>query len=263
MRRSGPGRQAIDRLARAGYIALGFVNIVVAWLALQIAFGRSKHQANPKGALADVAGHPLGKVLLCLLALGFLGYAAWRFTEAAFGKAVEGKQVWPRLLSAALGIFATALAVTTVALLLGSGGKSQSGQQVTLTARVMRHTFGRGLVGIAGLVVIGIGVGMIVQGVRRAFEKQLELGQTSAATHRTVVTLGLVGNVARGVVFCIAGWLVVQAAITFDAKKSTGLDGALRTVAHQPYGQVLLIGIALGLLAFGLYELAAARWAKT
>ncbi len=56
---------------------------------------------------------------------------------------------------------------------------------------------------------------------------------------------------------------MLDAAITFDPAKSTGLDGALRTLANRAYGPWLLGALALGLIAFGIYGLAAARWAKT
>jgi hypothetical protein len=83
-------------------------------------------------------------------------------------------------------------------------------------------------------------------------------------TARTVVLrLGIVGTVARGIVFVVAGALGVDAAITFDASKSTGLDGALRTLADRAYGPWLLGALAVGLIAFGLYGFAAARWTKT
>ena len=77
-----------------------------------------------------------------------------------------------------------------------------------------------------------------------------------------MVRLGIVGTTARGIVFAIAGALVLDAAITFNPAKSTGLDGALRTLADRAYGPWLLGALALGLIAFGIYGLAAARWTK-
>ncbi len=73
----------------------------------------------------------------------------------------------------------------------------------------------------------------------------------------------MVGTTARGIVFAVAGALVVQAAVSYKPSKSTGQDGALRTLAHRAYGPWLLGVIAIGLIAFGLYGFAAARWAKT
>ena len=83
-------------------------------------------------------------------------------------------------------------------------------------------------------------------------------------TQRTVVEkLGMVGTIARGVVIGLSGLLVLDAAVTYQPKKARGLDGALRTLADQPYGTVLLTVAALGLIAFGIYGFAEARWHRT
>ncbi len=41
-----------------------------------------------------------------------------------------------------------------------------------------------------------------------------------------------------------------------------GLDGTLKSFAHTPVGPWLLVLIAGGVLAFGLYSLAEARYAQ-
>ena len=51
--------------------------------------------------------------------------------------------------------------------------------------------------------------------------------------------------------------------MTANAAKSTGLDGALRTLADRPYGPWILGALAAGLIIFGLFGFAQARWAKT
>jgi hypothetical protein len=127
----------------------------------------------------------------------------------------------------------------------------------------MRHESGRWLVGLIGLIVVAVGVGLIIEGVRKKFQKQLRMHELSGPTRTVVVRLGMVGNIARGIAFALAGGLVVEAAVKFDAAKSTGLDGALRTLADRAYGPWLLGALAVGLIAFGLYGFAAARWAKT
>ena len=99
--------------------------------------------------------------------------------------------------------------------------------------------------------------------MRGKFQKQLRMQDLTGPTRTLVLRLGMIGTSARGIVFAIAGALVVQAALTYNAGKSTGLDGALRTLADRPYGPWLLGALALGLIAFGLYGFAAARWAKT
>ena len=250
-------------LARFGLAARAFVYLVIGWLAVQIALGRGSHEANQRGALADIAQHSYGIALLWILCIGFAAYAIWRLSEAAFGTAADGRKTGPRVQSLVRGIVYVALSVTTFSFIAGTSKQGQSQQQATLTARVMRHAYGRWLVALIGLIVLAVGLGMVVEGITKKFEKQLRMHELTGPTRTLVVRLGMVGTIARGIVFAVAGALVVQAAATFNASKSTGLDGALRTLADRPYGPWLLGAVALGLIAFGLYGFAAARWAKT
>ena len=117
---------------------------------------------------------------------------------------------------------------------------SQARAQSTFTGRVMSHSGGRWAVGIVGLVILGAGLVMAYDGIRRKFVDDLQTAQMDEATQRTVTTLGVVGAVARGLVFALSGFLFVDAAWTYDAKKATGLDGALRTLQQTAFGPYLL-----------------------
>jgi len=139
---------------------------------------------------------------------------------------------------------------------------SQSRQQQDVTATVMRHTEGRWLVGIAGLIVVIIGVVLVSQGARHKFMKYLQTGQMSPRTRRVVEILGMVGTIARGLIFALAGVLVIDAAITHKASESGGIDKALLTLRNQPFGEFLVILAGLGLAVFGIYGLCEARWRK-
>lgn len=251
---------AMAVLARFGLAARTFVYLVMGVLALEIALGHRGQEADQRGALAAIAEHSYGDVLLWALGLGFACYSLWRLSEAVFGVATSGDKTGPRAKSFVRGIIYAGLAISTFAFIAGTSRQGQAQQQETLTARIMRHQTGRWLIGTVGVIVLIVGV--IVEGVTRKFEKELDLAHTDPTTHRMVVTLGTIGTTARGVVLAIAGGLVIDAALTHDASKSTGLDGALRTLASQPYGPWLLAVLALGLVVFGVYGLAAARWSK-
>lgn len=261
--RNAASSSAMSAAARLGLAARAFVYLVIGWLAVQIALGHSSQQANQKGALADIARHSYGIALLWVLGVGFAAYALWRLSEAAFGTAAEGRKTGPRVQSLIRAIAYGALATTTFAFIAGHSRQGQAQQQETATAKLMKHGYGRWLVALIGLVVIAVGLGMVVEGARKKFQKQLRMNELHGATRTTVIRLGMFGTIARGIVFAVAGALAVDAAITFDPSKSTGLDGALRTLANRAYGPWLLGVLALGLLAFGVYGFAAARWAKT
>ncbi|MCW2494461.1 DUF1206 domain-containing protein [Jatrophihabitans sp.] len=249
--------------ARFGLGSRAVVYLVIAWLALQIASGHHNHQANQRGAMADIVHHTFGSVIVAVLGIGLAAYGLWRLSQAAFGVAGEGTKAGPRLQSLARGVIYLGLSVSTFTFLAGASTQGQAEQQSTLTARLMRHTSGRWLVGAAGLVVIVVGLAMIRDGLRRKFEDQLRMNELNARTRTAVVTLGVVGTAARGIVFAVAGGMVLDAAWTFDPGKSAGLDGALRTLADRSFGALLLGTLSLGLAAFGLFGLASARWAKT
>ena len=87
--------------ARLGLAARAVVYLVIGWLAIQIALGHSTPQANQKGALADIASHTGGTIVLWVLGIGFAAYALWRLSEAVFGTAADGPKAGPRAQSLA------------------------------------------------------------------------------------------------------------------------------------------------------------------
>jgi hypothetical protein len=254
---------AMKGAARFGLASRAFVYVVIGWLAVEIAAGHGSHEANSRGALAEIAQQPFGVVLLWVMAIGFAAYAIWRVSEAVFGATGYGTKRGPRFVSLVRGALYAGFCVATVSFIAGTSKQGQSQQQTAATARVMSHTGGRWVVGVVGIVVVVVGLAMVVEGITRRFEKNLRLGEMRKTTRKIVVHLGVIGTIARGLVFAIAGALVVDAAVKFKAGKSTGLDGALRDLANRPYGPWLLGVLALGLIAFGLYGFAAARWTKT
>lgn len=261
--RRASSSDAMNWGAHLGLAARGAIYILMGLLAIGVATGTSRSEADQRGALEAVARHSGGELLLVVLIVGFLAYALWRLSEAAFGVTGEGKGAGPRLKSLLRGLAYVVLAATAFSVLRDAGSTSQAKQQQDFTARVMGHTGGRSLIGVVGVVVIGIGAALVYEGAKATFMKFLRTREMSAATRRTVKRLGMVGTISRGIVFGLAGALVLDAAVTFDPKKARGIDGALRTLAEQPYGKTLLILAAAGLVVFGIYGLAEARWRRT
>jgi hypothetical protein len=252
---------AVHALARAGLTARGVIYILVGWIAVLVAIGHSSREADQSGALQLLAGKPYGMVSLWLLGIGFVAYALWRFIEAAFGVTGEGDGAGPRLKSLGRGLVYAAFAVLTFQAISGAHS-SQAGRQEDITATVMHHSGGRWLVGIVGLIVVIAGIALIAQGLRRKFMRDLQTSQMSRRTRRIVEWLGVIGTSARGLVFALAGVLVIDAAVTYNPSKSGGVDKALLTLRDQPFGEFLLTIVALGLVIFGIYGLCEARWRR-
>jgi hypothetical protein len=267
----GRGRAArgsvTEGAARAGLTARGVIYLLVGALALQIAFGGSSEQADRQGALEEISEKPLGSVMLWALGIGLVGMAVWRLSEAVFGAAgPDGRKATKRLASAARFVFYGFVAYSVLAFAAGEsgggGGGSSDEQSRDVTARALELPGGQWLVGAAGVGVIAAGVWIGVRAAMRSYHKHLRLGEMSRRTRRLVDVTGVGGGVARGLVFATAGVFAVRAAIEYEPDKAKGLDDTLRSFAESPVGPVLLACVAFGLVLFGLFSFAMARWRK-
>jgi hypothetical protein len=250
----------LDHAIRAGLVAYGVVHLLVAWLAVQLAFGDKEDQTSNSGALHYLAQQPMGEVLVWLIAVGMLLLVVWRLLEFGFGFPEESdeKKRW-RKRATSLGKAAIygALGVSAVKTAMGSGSKG--GGTDGMTATVMQWPGGQLIVGAIGLAIIAYGISLIIRGWTEKFREHLDAQGQSGQDGSAYVMLGKAGYIAKGVAIAIVGGLFVYAAITHKAKKSGGLDQALQTVLEQPFGQVLLTAIGLGIAAYGLFCFARAK----
>jgi hypothetical protein len=236
---------------------------VIGALAVALALGAGGKATNQQGALKTIAEGPLGKVTLIVLALGLGGYALWRIVRAAIGHGPEQRDSgFDRVAALASGIAYAILFVTAVSLLIGSGNAGSSGHPDQTTAGVMDWTGGRFLVGAAGVIMLGVAAYQGYKGVSRDFLEDSKTEQMTAEVKRAFTVLGVVGHLSRMVVFGLVGWFLLKAAIDFDPDKAVGLDGALAKLAHASYGPLLLGIVAAGLVAFGCYSVADAKFRR-
>jgi len=208
-----------------------------------------------------LAGKPYGLFSLWLLGIGFASYALWRLSEAAFGVTGDRPGAGPRLKSLARAVIYAGLSYLTFTVIAGKD-RSQSARQQDLTAAAMQHPAGQVLVGVVGLAIVIVALILIVEGARKKFMKYLRTATMSPAARRAVKLLGMTGTIARGLVFALVGVLVIDAAVTHKASESGGIDKALLTLRDQPFGEILMLLAALGLVIFGIYGLCEARWRK-
>jgi uncharacterized membrane protein len=260
VRRTASGGGALAFLGRAGFLARGIMYIVIGWIALQIAFGKTRQQADRTGALHELSSTPFGVAALWVLVVGFFGMALWRLAEAVWPPAAEGRKAAKRVLALAKAVIYAVIAYGVLKYALGLGAPQSSNKQsVDLTATLMRYTGGRVLVVVIGLVLIGAGLYLGYQAWRERFRKDMDLGRLSPRTRKIVEWLGRVGGVARGVVFITAGIFLVVAAVEAKPQQAKGIDSSLRELAATPAGPWLLAGVAIGLIMFGLFSCCEAR----
>lgn len=252
----------VQVLGRVGQICYGVVHLLIAYLALQVAFGDSGKEADQHGAIETIAQGGFGKAILWVVALGLLAFGVWQLLLAAtsYQWIEEGrKRTTKRIGAAVRGVVGLALGSYSIKIAVGSGGKSSDSSQQEMTAKLMSLPAGRVLVGIVALVVIGAGVAQVVTGVRKSFMKDLDVSELPTGTQQWVRRSGVVGYIAKGVAIGVVGILIGTAALDSNAGKAGGLDAALKTLGAQPFGVVILVAVALGFAAFGVYCFGAAR----
>lgn len=252
-------RQQARRAGRWGYAVYGVVQLVLAALTAQLAWGASAEEPSTTGALQALTEPAPGRVLAWVVAVGMAVLAVWQ----AF-VAVDVREGW----AARVGGLGTAAAYAAVAVVagrfaVGDGGSSSSQQsEEQATQTLFDLPGGVWLVGAVGLGIAAVGLFLLGKGVTSAFVDDLVAGATTGTVGAGVVWLGRVGFAAKGVALGVVGALFVAAALTHDADEAGGLDQALATLKQLPAGPWLLTVVAVGFGAFGLYSFARARYER-
>ncbi len=251
-------------LARTGLVAKGISFGIVGALAIKLAFGDGGKATSRQGALQALAHHSFGKVLLIILAFGFAAYAIWRFVQAFAERGDDdgaAKKWGKRAGYLGRGLVYAGLTFTTVKILTGSAGQQSQKQKAhKTTAAILGWPAGRWIVGAAGLCIVGAGLWNAYRGITKKFEERWRTGRMSNTERTWGGRAGVLGHLARGVVFTLIGIFITKAAVDYNAKEAIGLDGALQKLANESYGPWLLGVTAAGLLAYGVFCLVDARY---
>ncbi len=257
-----PSADTQRRLAWVGLIARGILYCLVGLLALRVAFGGGG-QASQSGALRTLATQPFGTALVALVGAGLVGYAVWRFSQFFTEKGSEDSDTENAVMRASYLVRAViylGLAVLAFRIAFGSGGGG-GGSQQTLTATIMKDVPGGVfLVGLAGLVIIGVGIYQAYKSFTDDFMEELRQHEMDRRVREWVRRIGVAGHAARAVVYTLVGVFVVRAAVQFDPQQARGLDGALQELAQRSFGPWILAVVALGLFLYGVYSIVRARY---
>jgi hypothetical protein len=254
-------QNTLEIIARVGHAARGLVYCLVGGLALMAAIGSGGETGGSRNALRTILEQPFGRILLVIVAVGFLCFAAWRAVEAITDADRCGGEMKGLAIRAGHflgGLIYVGLAVSAFGLALGwGGGGEDEGAAKDWTRWLMAQPFGHWLVGLLGLGIGAVGVFFAFKAWRGDVTKGLKC---SADTERWAIPMGRVGFAARGLVFVIIGGFLVGAAVHSRASEARGLGGALEAVAAQPFGWILLAVMAAGLFAFGAFGIVEALY---
>ncbi|MGZ6346341.1 MAG: DUF1206 domain-containing protein [Anaerolineales bacterium] len=252
----------MEVLTRLGYGVRGVIYIVMGILAVQVALGKGGALASPQGAIAAIGKQPAGMILLWVVLIGILAYSVWGLVRAIWDPLHKGSDM--KGILTRIGYLASAagyafLAYTTYGFIKGTS-QSSGGSPAKILSSIMAMPMGRWAIALVGLIVVAVGLYQITLGIKAGFEKQFQTYDLTPKEAKLATDVGRFGTVARGVVFALVGVLIFLAAYNSNPSQPVGMDAALATLLHQPYGIWLLGIVAVGLVAFGFYSLLGAIW---
>jgi len=252
-RSDAPG-QVVDVLGRIGLVGYGVLHLLVAWLATAVAFGIPDDPPDAQGAIATVADTPGGTLALGMGAFCLLAFALWQLTAAAIGfRWVRGgERVRKRSGAVAKAIATGGLALLIADSLVEHGKQSSTGAQ-DLAAWLLALPAGRLLLGAVAVVIMVLAATMTYTGVRRTFMGDLDVRRLGEPARRAIELLGMVGTLSRALAMAVVGVLAAGAALFADPTRAGGLDAALRALGSTALGAGLLVVVAVGFAAFGLF----------
>lgn len=253
----------LETFARFGLIAKGVVYLIIGTLALRLAVGVGGETTNAKGALESITTQPFGMFLLGLTAIGLVGYAFWKGVQCIQDPDHEGsraKGIAKRSGYALSCLVHLGLAIYAAGLIFGGGGEQSGGASGAQkwTAWLMSQPFGQWLVAGVGVAIFIAGLTQLLSALRGNLRKRMKVGEASEEQLTWLERMGRCGMIARGVVFGLIGWFVMQAGWTANAAESGGTDKALNWLSSE--GPWVLGLTAAGLLLYGCFQIALSKF---
>jgi hypothetical protein len=255
------GKRAFRRFARAGFAINGLIHFLIGGITLRLALGaRTVESADQAGALDQISNLLVGRLLLWVAFGGLAALALWQLTQASgkFEELPPARRWGRRVVEIGKGIVYLFLAGTVLLVLFGSN--PEPSDTIRAADGLMNTVGGVILIVGIGLAFIGAGIGFIVVGIRRTFTKLIHL--PVGRGRRFVLVIGVVGYLAKGVALGIVGVVLNFAAMTGDASRASGLDGALRALMDIPFGSTLVGFVGVGLILYGLFLVVRTRLAR-
>ena len=257
-------RPWITPLFRIGWLAKGAVYILMGLTTLTI--GRQEptaDDASPEGVLAQIEGRPAGPVLLAVLGIGLVLYSVWRLISVVLVKGHDVRDWLDRIGFTASAAFYGVLAYTAIRSTIVRDQPEDSNTVEDLSKTMLESAAGRWVLLLAGAVAFTVGVYFVLeQGLRRSFLKDLHFEGASIVERRVVSWTGIVGWIGRGIVTSLVGFFVLRAAWQVDHDDARGFDRSLREVASTSLGMVVVFGVGVALIVYGMFCVASLRHRK-
>ena len=251
----------VENLARLGYASKAVIYGIVGVFAILSLTNRGGTITDTTGALRVVLSRPFGRGLLIVLALGLLGYAAWRLLDAIMDPDREGtsaKGAVVRIGNAVRGCVYGALALDAFRLLRGRSGSG--GDQAELwTARLFDFPLGQLIVGVIGVIVALYGASEVIQGIRGTHDEKIDWSAIRSEIRGPIRAISRFGVSTRGGLIATLGVFLVRAAFSHDPNQAAGSRESMLRLGSLFDGRWFLVLIAAGVVAYAVDQAVHAR----
>jgi hypothetical protein len=256
----------IEMMGKIGLIALGIVYSLIGLLTFTAALnlGDDSEQGKVSQVLAWIQEQVFGQILLALITLGLLCYTFWRFIEAFMDTDKKGNGLRGLALRASYlsyGVMYAALTYYAAQLLFtrGTSGNDDETTRETLAQKLLELPYGRWLLGAFALGTAGVGIFQLYLSLSGAYRQIIEEKQIDTRAKEILVRSGMIGYIARAIVWLIIGYFLLQAALRADSSEAGDTDTALNYLEYQ-YGSLTLAVVGLGLVCYGIFMFVRAKY---
>jgi hypothetical protein len=252
-------RSWIVTAAAAGFASKGVLYIAVGILAALAAVGLGEPE-GARGTADRLKSNPVGFVLMLAIALGLAGYSVWRIMRGITNSEHENvPQRFANFGTAAVHLF---ILYGVGKVLAGWSGESDDQSAEHWTARALAQPFGRWLVIAIGIVLVGRGIWHAYKAAISKLDDELDEQAMEPTARRVIPWVARGGMLARGLVFVLGGGSLASAGLQMDPGDADGVSGILTGIGEAPFGRPLLASVAIGFMAYGVYQIALARYRK-
>ena len=251
-----------EKFARFGLISKGIVYFLMGMLSVLAAFGLSSEKGDKSGAFKLIYEQPYGRVILIAIALGLLGYVMLRFLQAFKNTENKGKDfkgILDRIGYGMSAVLYLAIGVYAIRLVLEGASSDEGDSRQFIVSKVFEYPGGEYIVGIASLIVIGMGIYQIIRGVTGRFMKKVNLYKSNMKD--AFKTTGVIGYISRGIVLGIIGYFLFHAAWLSNPGEAQG-TGAAFDFLQNNFGSLMMALVALGLAAYGVFCFVKAKYQR-
>jgi hypothetical protein len=254
---------AVELLARAGFVAKGVIYGIVGVLAATAAIGMGGRITGSEGALLTVMRQPFGRTLLLASAIGLFGYAVWRVLQGVLDTDRRGrdwKAIALRGSFVARGVLHGLIGWQALQLYRGLEGRGRD--EKAYASDVAALPLGDWLIVLAGLGLFAFAGYQLYRAATPKLGRHFNAGHAARELGGWAIAVSRAGLAARGVVFSVVAWFMVQAGLARDPNGVADTTDAMRAFSTppDPFGTILLAFTGAGLAAYGFYQILQARY---